>query len=681
MGTLKRRCLQCMREFEVPVGSENDSAVCPNCGFVENSKPKIAYHLYPGTVLNNRFIVGVVLGYGGFGVTYKAWDPSLGVVVAIKEHFPTQFVQRIPGTKDVLIYDGDKKKLYSDSLERFLEEAKKTAEFDNPNIVHVDSYFEENNTAYIVMEYMDGVDLKNYLKTNNDKFEKGDIDKIILPIIDALKTVHSKGYIHRDLTPGNIRLCTNGTVKLFDFGATFFSDTEREKTRSIILTPGYAPPEQYQRKSIQGPWTDVYGLSATLYRLVTGKDPVESSNRLTNEFEKGIDQLPEPKELDPSVPDYLNDLIMKGMAIEPKLRFQTIDEFEKAYLMKTRVQNPQRERKKRLIIRAVTISAAALLIGIGAFFAYKKYHNMKSKVELDDATISVWISYRDDMSEEEAMEFGENITGDFRDAYPNVAVEIEVIPEKEYVDKLSEAAEAGELPALFMSDRAPDDVMKMTISVKDIFKNGYIKTDGLRYVNAYEKEMMDDHKLPTGYVLPVVYVRKTNNLDMDAVAVSSLEDVEKNNGYVADSKYLDMTAKTLNVEKNQLKTENREEALKQFGEGKISYYLATTDEYNEVNEVAYGRFEMKPYMTEEIYGEFSDYWSIRSYLSDEEKIAAEVVLGVMTDDSPQGWLHIDAENSLPINKDAYEKYIEIKPQYEILDEYSGKEKMIISNEE
>ena len=207
---MKRRCLNCMCEFNIPAGGEDESNVCPYCGFVENTRPKVLYHLFPGTVLKNRYTIGVVLGSGGFGVTYKAWDSVLGIVVAIKEYYPATFVQRVPGTKDVIVYDGSKRKEFQDSLERFMEEAQNTAKFDNPNIVHVDNYFEENNTAYIVMEFLEGISLKDYLKMNGDRIDIKDIDYIFLPIMDALKAIHEKGIIHRDVSPDNIFLCDQG---------------------------------------------------------------------------------------------------------------------------------------------------------------------------------------------------------------------------------------------------------------------------------------------------------------------------------------------------------------------------------------------------------------------------------------------------------------------------------------
>jgi len=676
---MNRRCMNCMQEFAIPPGYENDNNVCPFCGFVENTRPKILYHLFPGTVLANRYIVGTVLGAGGFGVTYKCWDSVLNVVVAIKEHYPAYFVQRVPGARDVIVYDGNKRKEYMDSLERFLEEARNTALFQNPNIVHVDNFFEENGTAYIVMEFLEGISLKEYLKQNGGKLSPENLDHITLPVISGLRAIHEKGFIHRDVSPDNIFLTNGGGVKLIDFGAARFSDGEKERTRSIILKPGYAPPEQYQTKSLQGPWTDIYALAATIYRAVTGVVPTESVNRFSEEFVKKKDLLQEPKELDPAIPDYLNNTIMKGMAIEPGLRFQNVDEFEAAYLHKKRVTNPYKDRRRRLRRRAILAAVIALMIAVGALYARDRYHRMRRAVVLEDAAITVWISYPEEMSRQEAVKYGESITKDFTEEYDNIHVDIRAIPEEAYMESLEEAAEDGTLPDLFMSDGASEKVLAETIPVKDVFD--YLELGDLSYVEDYRAEIEKAHQFPTGCYFPVVYVRRTNNLDLDTVEVGSLADVEKNNGMAADNGSLELSAGTLSLKTDELKAMDREEALPLFAEGEITYYLATTEEYQAVTDAAAGLFEMRPYTTDRICGEFSDYWSISSHSSERQRIAAEVALSYLMMDKAQEQIHISYPHSLPLNKEAYGAYVEINGKFDILEGYQGKTDLSLSFDE
>lgn len=666
---MKRRCLNCMKEFNIPAGGEDESNVCPYCGFVENTRPKVLYHLFPGTVLKNRYTIGVVLGSGGFGVTYKAWDSVLGIVVAIKEYYPATFVQRVPGTKDVIVYDGSKRKEFQDSLERFMEEAQNTAKFDNPNIVHVDNYFEENNTAYIVMEFLEGISLKDYLKMNGDRIDIKDIDYIFLPIMDALKSIHEQGIIHRDVSPDNIFLCDQGEVKLIDFGAARFSDSEKEKTRSIILKPGYAPPEQYQSKSVQGPWTDLYALSATLYRVITGKDPVESVNRFSEEFVKKKDLLVEPKVYLPEIPENLNNTIVKGMSIEPALRFRTVEEFEAAYKGK-KVITPYEARNRKLIRRAIGISVAAFIIAVGAFFVTRMYRDKKKAVDLEAATITVWIPYEDTMSEQDAKSYGEILISDFKNEYQQIDVEVTVVPENDYSKKLKDASESGSLPTIFISDDEPDDLLKQTIQMKGALD--YIELSDLNYLGKFESELSNCHSIPTGYYLPVVYVRtNVNDVDAKNIIVSSIADLKNANGFYVDEKYLEITAKTLGVSEEELQKAGKKASLDDFVKNKdVIYYLATTAEYDSLCKKAAGEFEMRPYDVDVVYAETEDCWSISASASESEKIAAEVLEAYIFMDSVQQRRWGSGYNSsFPFDKTAYKAFMGVNGKYMVVDEY------------
>ena len=228
------------------------------------------------------------------------------------------------------------------------------------NIVNVYDYFEANNTAYIVMEYMDGISLKDYLKKMGGKVSPAAALEIIRPVMEALKAIHAEGVVHRDISPDNIFILKNGQVKVLDFGAARLSVGDEEKTLSVVLKPGYAPPEQYRSKSRQGPFTDIYALGATLYRMLTGMAPEESVDRLVD------DQIVLPSTINPEIDKKLENIILKAMAINAALRFKSIEEMEKALYSDELVLLPQEQRKaierKRKKTAILACSAAAVLV-------------------------------------------------------------------------------------------------------------------------------------------------------------------------------------------------------------------------------------------------------------------------------------------------------------------------------
>ncbi|RGZ01870.1 serine/threonine-protein kinase [Clostridium sp. AM58-1XD] len=428
----QKRCPNCMKELKP------GAKFCPKCGFKIGTKPKEIYHLHPGMVLAGRYMIGTVLGFGGFGITYRAWDNKLNVMVAIKEYYPAGIVNRIPGEMEVILYTGKSKKEFVSGLERFLEEARNTVRFsDHPNIVNVFDFFEENGTAYIVMEFLDGISLKDYMKKAGGKLGYEEAVTITCAIMEALKQVHGAGILHRDISPDNIFLCSDGRIKLIDFGAARFSTGEEEKTMSIVLKMGYAPPEQYRSKSRQGPWTDVYALGATLYRIVTGKVPDESVNRVVE------DTVQEPCELEPSVPEYLSRAIMKAMALIPELRFQTIGEFQEAILNRTKVLALEADVKRRRRRRTVGIGVGAVILLAAAGIAGTIYQNKRTEAFLAKADVSIWIPIREGRTEEEEKSIFEDMASEFLKDYPQVGFDVTYIRKKRMIHRLKRHWQKG----------------------------------------------------------------------------------------------------------------------------------------------------------------------------------------------------------------------------------------------
>lgn len=285
---MKYRCYGCMNEYQM------DSWVCPNCGYDQRTLSDNALHMRPGSLLSNRYLIGKVLGFGGFGVTYLAWDHVLQQRVAIKEYLPSEFATRAAGKTEVTIFSGNKAQQFADGMNKFIEEAKRLAKFQNEQgIVRIYDSFEANNTAYIIMEFLDGETLADYLKRVG-KVPVEQAIELLSPVINSLETVHKAGIIHRDIAPDNIFLTNDGQVKLIDFGAARYATTSHSRSLTVIIKPGYSPEEQYRSRGDQGPHTDVYALAAVLYRMITGEVPPDALERRAYMENKKKDTLVPP---------------------------------------------------------------------------------------------------------------------------------------------------------------------------------------------------------------------------------------------------------------------------------------------------------------------------------------------------------------------------------------------------
>ncbi len=294
-------------------------ALCPHCGYNEEETDERLDQLKPGSMLNMRFTVGRPLGRGGFGITYIAWDNSLQRKVAIKEYLPRGLAVREPGSTTVS-YDEETKESFLRGVEKTLEESRRLAGFSElESVVNVYDCFRENGTAYIVMEVLKGENAKKRLEREGT-FSFAETTAIITPVLETLAKVHKTGIIHRDISPDNIYICDNGKVKLLDFGSARIAEDADERSRSIVLKHGYAPKEQYTVKGKQGPYTDIYAVCATIYKLLTGITPVESLERISGE-----DELRDIAEL-VDIPAPAAKAIMQGMAVNARDRIRSADE-------------------------------------------------------------------------------------------------------------------------------------------------------------------------------------------------------------------------------------------------------------------------------------------------------------------------------------------------------------------
>lgn len=268
---------------------------CSNCGY----DPKTGGHdpltLKPGSILRGRYIAGKCIGKGGFGITYLAYDAKAGKKVAIKEYYPLGLARRTGGDPTVQVPNNKKAEMFKLGAKKFYEEARLVSRFNgNPNIAAVYEFFYENDTVYFSMEYLSGMTLNDYV-TGRGKVTSAQALYIADNITNALVAAHSASVLHRDVSPDNIMLCDSGVIKLIDFGSARQVIAEQSQDLPVILKPGFAPLEQYQKKENQGTWTDIYSLGATLFYSLTGVIPEDPMSRLDEEttFDKNrYDILP-----------------------------------------------------------------------------------------------------------------------------------------------------------------------------------------------------------------------------------------------------------------------------------------------------------------------------------------------------------------------------------------------------
>ena len=306
-------CINCMHE-------KTDNGVCPFCGFDEAQYEPSPHHLPPKNILSGKYLIGRVLGEGGFGITYVGWDLNLDLKLAIKEYYPSGFVTRTgSNTNTVTPYRGEKTEFFATGRSRFINEAKTLAKFYTlPGIVAVRDFFLENGTAYIVMDYVEGETLKQRLARVGGKIAPTEVFELVRPLLRSLAQMHAAGLIHRDISPDNIMVTPEGNVKLIDFGAARDYLDSGNRSLSVMLKPGYAPEEQYFARGQQGPWTDIYALCATIYRAMTGITPQESVERQRH------DELKAPSELGIPLLAAQEAALLRGLAVAHEGRWQTV---------------------------------------------------------------------------------------------------------------------------------------------------------------------------------------------------------------------------------------------------------------------------------------------------------------------------------------------------------------------
>ena len=347
------RCHGCMKLIE--------EAVCPHCGYgvgeqnTENQLPA-------GTVLQEKYLVGKALGQGGFGITYIGCDLDLDLVVAIKEFFPAALVNREnTQSRTVRVNAPDLEDKFQQNRSRFLKEAKALAKLqDVPQIVGIRGFFEENNTAYIVMEYVQGMDLRHYVRKQGGRLTVEQLLPLLDPVLQALDRVHKAGLVHRDVSPDNIMILPDGGIKLLDFGAVrdaggADADIDLSHSTEAILKHGFAPMEQYRSRGNLGPWTDEYGICASAYYCLTGRVPPDAPSRAMGEAEVDWNAVP-------GLEQHQRAALEKGMSMRAKDRFGDLEALRLSLAGKTETAPVKPEETREITAATVKKSGSGFLI-------------------------------------------------------------------------------------------------------------------------------------------------------------------------------------------------------------------------------------------------------------------------------------------------------------------------------
>ena len=307
----KNICENCFEELKI--------SRCPCCGYDPSDCIFNPTLLKPGNILSNKYIIGGVIGIGGFGVTYLAYDKDAQTKVAVKEYFPREASHRDSDSTEITADDAV---TFDLGAEKFYNEAEIVSGFkDNPNIVKIYDIIRANSTVYLVMEFLRGKNIKEYVCGFGTLDPKSAL-YVAQSVLNALSAVHSANVLHRDISPDNVILCPNGDVKLIDFGTARRVVEDRTQNFTTIVKYGFAPPEQYRRKTDQGAWSDIYSLGATIYYALTGDIPADPMLRYDDDDTFGENNF--------GIEQSLWNIIVKATKLSPEERYRNVEEMRAA---------------------------------------------------------------------------------------------------------------------------------------------------------------------------------------------------------------------------------------------------------------------------------------------------------------------------------------------------------------
>jgi len=624
-----KHCIRCRREMR------DFADICPYCGAEQKNDFLLA--LPEGTIVRNRYRIGKVIGRGGTAITYQVYDQNLGRISALKEYFPAEIANRIPGSREVILYAGKRAAEYAHGFSRFLEEAQNMMKFHNhPNIIHVQDYFEENKTAYIVMEYLRGKTLKEEIEEHLLPYDRA--VEIGVTVCSALTDMHKRKILHRDISPDNIFLCSDGTVKLIDFGAARFAAEELQKL-TITYKGGFTPPEQYSQTEEQGAWGDIYALASTLYMAISGIRPEDSREREVRDEVKPLHTVC------PYVPEKISEAIERAMSIEKDFRPRSAAEFADALKQhgKNKSLEEIKKRRKKIVIISLSITFSVLFITMSVFLIM--WLRRIDQTTLPDAELSIWYTTDDQMSELAGQKMTAMTAAVqlFQKKYPNVDIRLMAVSEAEYAKKLKEAEKKGDIPDIFEYIPGTDSLTINESAVQKVVE--YMNADTYFGSN----DFLSAKYIYTGYNIPLLY-RTDSDIQTEMFSAGNTEVFSwiRSEGFpvgmAANSR--DIYSQIFQMEIPALETLTiSDTAADLLVNGDISIYYSDTSEYVRVQKLLAGKYTVHEMTCDPVYCEPANRWSIADEITGKEEECAIRFLQFLLSDDGQECLYI--QNQYP----------------------------------
>lgn len=635
-----------------------------------NSETPLTNHLQQDmTLRDGRYRIIKVVGAGGFGVVYLAYDSKLNIEVAIKELFPSSLVNRVPGEKKMIIYGKDNARQYAYLLDRFILEARSMAKFNSvKNIVNIFDCFQENNTAYIVMEYIKGKTLEQFVQDNGGRLSVDKATELMNYILDGLSAIHSKGIIHRDIKPKNVFITPDNELKIIDFGAARFSSTEEQiVTRySKVLTPGFAPPEQYRKDSKQGPYTDIYAAGAVYYYMVTGEVPEISVDRVVNDDIKPLSQVAA------DVPECVERAICRALVLNSDLRLQSADELKSGLSGQKIIRYVAEEKKMRFTRRIIIIAATAVVLCIAALSVISYKMSQAEIITIDklvskntDISISIPLSDNSSVSNLQLSAWG-NVAQEF-ETYISENSEVEIKLDIQYYSSLTYDDDVKNDPSTVYFYTASEDASKMKYLNKLIDKETTILYD--KYING---DFPDDSYI-VAFDPTVLYINEklldSMNIDLSTDKIDSLSDILEID--TDEAKLLAVNTVDYEYYQSIADIEDDEAsftALEEFCMGNVVFYIGHASDNFTINDAMPGFYAITAAPDVDGVRAVGYEWRINSNSKKDEVNSAQLFFSFITGEDVQDRLFVQTGYMFPVNPVAYEKFIEYNPQFAFIDE-------------